>query len=521
MSRKRDHESIDDFIKEKVKNEVQSQTDDEFLQEPGVQQDDPILKKILSAFPSSEGYYGKLYRILSSGKAEMKYVFDALEDVSDPEVVVSELAKERRWGSGDYKLRVFKHGLAGVQKSVTLSIGVDESSVPGQSNPNLLPQESLTDKLRELSDIVSTAREILPRNEAGTSEKMGQTLAETFKSGVDVVKEALGPQLSQLSNSQDNVVKVIGALKDLGIFQRPEPAKTVSETDIIERTIKNLKEMGVLVSPKSGDDSLDKLIKLRETGLIKLAGEDKEDALSLAGKLKPIIELVTSLGLGGGSPERATFWTTVAPHIPTFIEKLATPFREYLELRKLELQQGMRRVGGYIPAANRGPVRPIGPQVKPVVIATEGERISSLGQGEEVPPQQIHPIAAEILNAIQLRDRNYFPRLKEILVLFIGPHVPEALVTEQVSIDTFMSLVSSSPFGQPFNTLEARVYLQDFVSWMKELGGVVRGNGLVVAKCNKCSHEFEFTKLEWEGEEDKSCDDCEGGVLEIVSPISA
>ena len=517
MSRKRDHESIDDFIKEKVKNEVQSQTDNEFLQEPGVQQDDPILKKILSAFPSSEGYYGKLYKILSSGKAEMKYVFDALEEVSDPEVVVAELAKERRWGSGDYKLRVFKHGLAGVQKSVTLSIGVDESSVPGQqSNLNLQPQESLTDKLRELSDIVSTAREILPRNEAGTSEKMGQTLAETFKSGVDVVKEALGPQLSQLSNSQDNVVKVIGALKDLGIFQRPEPAKTVSETDIIERTIKNLKEMGVLVSPKSGDDSLERLIKLRETGLIKLAGEDKEDALSLAGKLKPIIELVTSLGLGGGSPERATFWTTVAPHIPTFIEKLATPFREYLELRKLELQQGMRRVGGYIPAANRGPVRPIGPQVKPGLM---GEEIPP-GQKEEVPPQQIHPITAEILNAIQSRDRNYFPRLKEILVLFIGPHVPGALVTGQVSIDTFMSLVSSSPFGQPFNTLEAKIYLQDFVSWMKELEEVVRGNGLVVAKCNKCSHEFEFSKLEWEEEDDKSCDDCEGGVLELVNPIS-
>jgi hypothetical protein len=506
MSKKRDHESIDDFIKEKVKDEVQSQTEEEYLQEPEVQPDDPVLRKILSAFPSSEGYYGKLYKTLPSGKQEMKYVFNALEEITDPEVSVAELAKERRWGSGDYQFRVYKHGAGGCQKSVRLSIGVDEE--PFQTFPNP-PQETLTNKLKELSDIVSTAREILPKTEAN-SEKMGQTLADTFKSGVDVVKEALGPQLS---NSQDNVVKVIGALKDLGIFQKPEPVKTVSETEIVERTIKNLKEMGVLVSPKSGDDSLDKLIKLRETGLIKLAGEDKDDALSLAGKLKPIIELVTSLGLGGGGPERATFWTTIAPHIPSFIEKLATPFREYVELRKIELQQGMRRVGGYVPVA-RGPVRSI---EKPVV--TGGE--VPLERKEEVPPQQIHPIAAEILNAIQLRDCNYFPRLKEILVLFIGPHVPDTLVTGQVSIDTFMSMVSAAPFGQPFNTLEAKIYLQDFVSWMKEQEGVIGGNGLVVAKCNKCSHEFEFTKEEWEQEKDKSCDDCEGGTLELASPVSA
>ncbi len=514
MSRKRDHESIDDFIKEKVKDEVQSQTEDEFLQEPGVQQDDPVLKKILSAFPSSEGYYGKLYKVLSSGKEEMKYVFNALEEVNDPEVSVAELAKERRWGSGDYRLRVFKHGTAGIQKSVRLSIGVDESSVPGQVNPPQTP-ETLTDKLKELTDIIQTAREIFPKSDEVQSEKMGQTLADTFKSGVDVVKEALGPGLS---NSQDNVVKVIGALKDLGIFQRPEAVKAVSETEIVERTIKNLKEMGVLVSPKSGDDSLDKLIKLRETGLIKLAGEDKDDALSLAGKLKPIIELVTSLGLGGGSPERASFWTTVAPHIPTFIEKLATPFREYLELRKMELQQGMRRVGGYIPAPNRGSGRPIIAQPKP---GLTGEEIPPAGQKEEVPLTQIHPIAAEILNAVQSRDQNYFPRLKEILVLFIGPHVPDALVTEQVSIDTFMSSISSSPFGQPFNTLEAKIYLQDFVSWMKGQGEIVKGNGMVIAKCNKCSQEFDFTKEEWEAEKDKSCDDCEGGILEIVSLVSA
>lgn len=514
MSRKRDHESIDDFIKEKVKDEVQSQTEDDFLQGPEVQQDDPILKKILSAFPSSEGYYGKLYKVLSSGKEEMKYVFNALEEVNDPEVAVAELAKERRWGSGDYRLRVFKHGTAGIQKSVRLSIGVDESSVPGQVNPPQT-QESLTDKLKELTDIIQTAREIFPKSEEGSSAKIGEDLANSFRSGVEVVKEALGPQVT---NSQDSIVKVIGALKDLGVFQKVEPTKTVSETEIVERTIKNLKEMGVLVSPKSGDDSLDKLIKLRETGLIKLAGEDKDDALSLAGKLKPIIELVTSLGLGGGSPERATFWTTVAPHIPTFIEKLATPFREYLELRKMELQQGMKRVGGYIPAnLNRGPGRPIIAQPKP---GLTGEEIPA-GQKEEVPLQQIHPIAAEILNAVQLRDRNYFPRLKEILVLFIGSHVPEALITEQVSIDTFMSMVSSSPFGQPFNTLEAKVYLQDFVSWMRGQGEIVKGNGMVVAKCNKCSQEFDFTKEEWEKEEDKSCDDCEGGILEIVSPISA
>lgn len=520
MSRRRDRGSegsLDNFLKKKAGEAL-----DEELEERGqegllplegdVQPDDPILKKILSAFPSSEGYYGKLYKVLSSGKEEMKYVFNALEEISDPEVSVSELAKERKWGSGDYRLRVFKHGASGCQKSVRLSIGVDEVPLPGQ--PNQPTQEAtVTEKLKELSDIVTTARDIFSKEESGASEKLGQTLAETFKSGVDVVKEALGPQIS---NSQNNVVGIITALKDLGVFQKPEPTKQVSETEIVERTIKNLKDMGIIGAPKSDDDLLSKLLKLRETGLIKMAGEDKEDVSTLAGKLKPIIEMVTSLGLGGGAPERSTFWNTLAPHIPAFIEKLATPFREYLELRKLEIQQNVRRGGRQFIPLNRGPT---GSGLEPG--AQVGAENIAANPSEQETPIQLHPIASEILNAVQTRNLNYFPRLKEILVLFIGPHVPEALVTKQVSIDTFLSMIAQSPVGQPFNIPESKIYLQDFISWLEKQAVVSGGNGMVIVKCNACHEEFDITKEEWEDPgEDKKCE-CGNGILELVSPISA
>lgn len=503
MPRKRDRESIDEMISKKVENTIEEKLEEKELEDEirTSDENDPVLRKILSSFPSSEGYYGKLYKILPSGKEEMKYTFTALEEISDPEVEVSELAKQRGWGSGDYRLRVYRHGASGLARSLGMRIDVGDNLVSSQTTSSI-PPPSVSETLRETINTAATLRDIFPKPDIPMKE-LSQTLSETFKAGIQVTKEAITPQMV---NSQDTVPKIISMLKELGLLEKKQ---VPSELEITERVIKNLKEIGIIgQQPKNAeDDMLDKLIKLKNVGLIKLAGEEKEDAASLAEKIRPLIDLVNTLGLGGNPPERLNFWNTLAPHIPTFFEKFAAPFKEYLEIRKIELQS---RLGGAQPQS-------LIPQSAPATVSPEQ---SKLKEKNNMQPPFENSIINEVLNAVQLRDHSYFPKLKELVSIFIGPHVISALVLDQVSPETLISIVSSSQYGKLFNQEQSKIYLNDFVKWLKSQSETLGGNdGLFTVKCGNCKEEFLFNEKEWQ-DDNKICD-C-GGILERViqeSPI--
>ena len=490
------------FVEDKIEDVIdQRQSEEEVLDQVG--REDPVLKKILSTFPSSEGYYGKLYKMLPSGKMEMKHHFMALEELNDPEIEVAELSKERNWGSGDYKLRVFKQGEAGCQKSLTMRIDVPTVDSSGKETSSLPPQQSLTEKLTELSGIISTVKDILPKNEPTDTRMLSQVLSDTFKSGVQVVKEAMSD--SKGGNGKSSVVEIITALKDLGVIGKEE--KKTNEVELVEKVLKNLKDMGALktTEPK---DTLSELIELRKSGLIKMAGEEKDDTLSSVEKIKSLIEVIGPLLNPSG--EKATFWNTLAPHIPKFIENLASPFRDYIELRKIELQQ---RMGKPLP-----PPQIRRPLVAPVPQSTQAEGSPQ----EDIPIQEqvsnVHPIVAEITAAVASNDQSYFPKLQELIILFIGPHVIPALVSGTVSVDTFLSLVSSSAYGDIFNLPESKVYLEAFIEWSKNQSpsqeAVVAGNGSIPVKCEKCGEEFDVLLEEWKMD-DKVCD-CGGNLKEMI-----
>lgn len=490
MARKRGHESIDEVISKRVEDAIEERLEEKELEDEirSPDENDPILKRILSSFPSSEGYYGKLYKVLPSGKEEMKYTFSALEEINDPEVEVSELAKQRGWGSGDYRLRVYRHGASGLARSLGMRIDVGDGFQPQQSSQPMIQNPPPSEILRETINTASALKNLIPSSEIPMKE-LSQTLSETFKAGIQVTKEALTPQVS---GSQDIPIKIISMLKEMGLLDKRE---ATSELEITERVIKNLKEMGVISQPKNEDDILNKLIKLREVGLIKLAGEDKEDAASLAEKIKPLIDLVNSLGLTGNPPERLNFWNTIAPHIPTFIEKLASPLKDYLELRKLEVEDRIRE---------RIPVQ--APQIS-VQQQKNSPQTAKVNQGNSL---QMNPVIQEIMNAVEERNTSYFPKLKELIAVFIGPHINSALLSGQVTPDTIISLVMNSQYGQFFNKDHCRIYLEDFVNWLREQ----EASNILVARCNKCNQEFEFKENEWVLDS-KICD-C-GGMLEKVS----
>jgi len=495
--------SLGKFVEDKIEDVIdQRQSEEEMLDQVG--REDTALKKIISTFPSSEGYYGKLYKMLPSGKMEMKHHFMALEELNDPEIEVAELAKERRWGSGDYKLRVFKQGEAGCQKGLTMRIDVPVEDASGKEiSSNFPPQQTLAEKLTELSGVIATVKDILPRSEPTDNRRMGEVLAETFKSGVDAVKGAAADK--QGGNGRSTIIELVTVMKELGLIGKEE--KKVNEVELVEKILKNLKDMGALKTTEPRD-TLSDLIKLRETGLIKLAGEDKEDPLSSLEKIKSMIEIFTPLINPTG--EKASFWNTLAPHIPRFIENLASPFRDYIELRKIELQQ---RIG-----------KPLSPQIRRPMVApvplppqTEGSPQEDIPIQEQRP--NVHPIVAEIMGAVASNNQIYFPKLQELIILFIGPHVIPALVSGTVSVDTFLSLVSSSAYGDIFNMPESKTYLEVFIEWVKNQApsqeAVVAGNGFVPVKCEKCGDELDVALEDWKTD-DKICDECGGNLKEMI-----
>jgi len=488
MVKRRGLESIDSLIEKKVKDVVEEKIGDEdtdYLE----QSDDPALQKILSSFPSTEGYYGKLYKILPSGKEEMKHTFEALEEISDPEIEVSHLAKERGWGSGDYRLRVYKHDSPGLQKSLAIRIDVGDTN---KNQQGLIQPQNISDTIKQTLDVATALKQIsqpdLPMRE------INEAISTAYKTGIQVTREALLPQIQ---NQSDSAIKVVSMLKELGLLEKKPQ---VSEMEVTERVIKNLKEMGIIAQPKNEDDILNKLIKLREVGLIKMAGEDKEDVSALAEKIRPIIDLVQSLGLGGVTPEKPNFWTTLAPHIPSFIEKLASPLREYLEIRKIELQQRIQNLSS-VPNQN---IQQIPQSNIPIQNPKEESKENLLAQ---------NPIISEIVNAVQERNHSFFPRLKELLTIFIGGHIFDAIISGQVSKDTVFSLITSSQYGKFFNNEQSKIYFNDFIEWIKKSEVDIKGNGSFYAKCNKCNIEYVFTEEEW-ANDSKICD-C-GGTLEKI-----
>jgi hypothetical protein len=73
-----------------------------------------------------------------------------------------------------------------------------------------------------------------------------------------------------------------------------------------------------------------------------------------------------------------------------------------------------------------------------------------------------------------------------------------------------MNLVISSQWGKYFNNEESRIYLNDFIDWLKE----TEKQKTIIGKCNVCETEFEFPSEEaWESDS-KKCE-CGGTIVRV------
>lgn len=169
-----------------------------------------IIDELLAGVPQDQGFYLKLYKELGPNKYQLKQRIDNFFDWADLEWEVTKIVRQQtkkspsRWGSGSYKLIVWKEG--GIRtrefKPVFLDIDAEEpeNSVSGVSGVPVDPTVSMENQLSSFASMMNALKGIMPpgQDPAQTQE----ILAKAFKSGVDAnPPKDSGPDPNAMQNN--------------------------------------------------------------------------------------------------------------------------------------------------------------------------------------------------------------------------------------------------------------------------------------------------------------------------------
>ena len=460
--------------------------------------DQNIINKMMAQFPSTEGFYGKLYYKAINGKLIFKHHLDMLEEVDDPELEILNLIKERGWEDGDYVLRIFKRGQPECKQTITWSMAT-QSKIPSNGS-SINKADNVQEKLAEMAGILNAVKDITSPSNPVNPNDTAKMMAEAFKSGADTIKSTLPPG----EDTTNSLNKTIETLKSLGLL------KTEEKTDFAKVMISMLpilKELGIIGQPKP-PDVFAELLKFKELGLIKLANDSQEDTLGQVEKLKTLIEVVSSLtgvtGLVGGEKPSIgmKLIETLGPHVPNMVKNITDTVSNIAEVSKLKLSRGL---GGIAPTPSR-------PSFIPPTAPPNLEEISK--DKETLPEPEAatmrNPIVQEIYDSIQSNNEEYFPKLRDLINIYIGGNALDKLVGREITVFAFLQTMNQSLY-ETFFTEEASIkYFNNFLVWhINEIH-----KNMVVGICNQCGEQFDFATRQEFGADSKVCDACGTGTIE-------
>lgn len=464
------------------------------------------IQDLLKSLPGSGDAYLKIYKtkpLPQGSRPQFKGEVNEINMIEDLEVYLRNLAKENSWGSGEYLISVIpKNPKVKPPAPVRLNISYEEE----KSTPD--PGEALKGKIIELKDLVSTIKDLMgsPTNPGASTVEMGRALTDSFKLGMETLKGVMP------APSDDNkILSTITQLQGMGLLGGGATSTAPNQTDLILGVLKILKEMNLFEKRENPPppDMFAQLTHLKELGIIKMASDKEDDPFSMLEKMKSLIELVKPLvGIGGGEAEKPTFGIELVrilgPHVPKMVDRIASTVDNVAEVSKLRLSRTMGGAPPYIP-----PKPPISLE------APMGASTESIGE------VQMHPTIKEIYDAIESRDKTFYPKLNELLNIYVGPHIIPSLLDGSLSIDTFLNSLSSN-LSQPFLTEpKSKIYFEEFLSSFGQLSPKVEDHpgpsGKVVGRCNKCETEYDFDDLASFEADEKRCEEqgC-GGELALV-----
>jgi len=482
--------------------------------------EDKTASKIFSAFPSSKGYYAKIYRLSEDGKWEIKdYTIDAPEIVDDLEIEVKNIVLQKGWGPGTYIVVVRNRDKKGF--FVNRRVVVGEPTIVERMEQARKAQQGISgtiipfpqsDPAEQTIKLMQAARNITAPPPVDVTG-LAKVIADAQKSGAEMVSKSdssdgLTPVVLKIMENQTSILTEL--------IRQVNQKPVVDESSIMERMLKTMKDLGVIGQPPAPkEDLLESLTKLKAAGIIPERKE--EDALSSTEKIMSLINLIRPLVLPESGEKPSALieaLRVVGPQVPKMVENVTGAFRDAAEVTRMKIASQT----GISPERFRYP-RPEQVPLKPPV---KGEPVAELTQSQAKAPESggQNPIIADILQRIDAQDESFFPQLKGLLSLFIGPHVIDGIVSGQITLETFAYLGKPYKLDQAFSTENARKYLEKFKKWLTDQlppeESFPSGSNVIVAACPTCGAQFEFKSRE-DFEHSNICD-CGTVLTEISLP---
>ncbi len=376
------------------------------------------IKKLLSSFPSSEGYYAKIWRIKEDGQWELKdYTIEAPETIPDNDLVreVNRIAKDKQWEPGHYQVQVRQRGTKGVFINQKVLVGnlspIEKKDIP--TNP-------VSDQLDLLSKTISTVDKIRP---SVNVESISNTIMEAIKTGKSMADSNKG-------NGQDSLIlAILPIIKDLLV--KPEAPKI---EEIVERILAKIQPQ------KPQEDFFQQLIKYQEV-TNKLGKRDTG-----LDSVKNVTDIVTALrpltGGGGGIADTPSWSSMLIEHGAKLIEPLIGAFKEFSEAKKLEMEVRLKGFGG-----------------QPTQLGLENQPPALL-------PNAIHPFVSRLMKSVNENDETYFDTLRQ-RIFAMGPHFIDGLVSGELSYDMIIEIAHEG-YGLPLDNQKLRAYFEKFTEWLKQ-----------------------------------------------------
>ncbi len=453
------------------------------------------IDSLLETLPKDSTTYLKLYKVrpLPSGieKPEFKTEIRGLLDIDDLEIHIRNLIKDNNWGPGEYSIRaaaIEPNGRKTFRGKRGFAI---DYTTPLKQESSVIypPQETLTEKINQVKSVVESVKTLSPTSAQPQIDlaSLSRTMVDAIKTGVEIAKPN---QPVDRGNGQDTLIKTVQVLKELG-FKTPEPSKD-QPLDIIS-VLTVLKELGVIGQKEEKRvDIWTEIAKMRELGLIP-GHEKREDPIDSVAKLKTLIDVITPIiSPASEKPSLGVeIIRSIGPHIPDFIGAINN------------VADAARTVRGGSPP----------PYIPPSIPRQATQQPANL------PPRTVQlpvdPTWKEIYSAVMNDDKSFYPRIRELMILYTGPDTLTYLLDGRVSIETFL-LSASSKGGDFLKSDRAVKYFIEFLEWTKQGQPPASGISPILgtsAKCLKCNQVFDFENRE-EFEKDSKVCDC-GGALEL------
>lgn len=443
------------------------------------------IQDLLKSLPSAGDAYLKIYKtkpLPPGSRPQFMGEVNEIGLIEDLEIYLRNLARENKWGTGEYLVSAIpKNRKVKAPPPVRLNINYDEEKTKPDAG------EELKHKVGELKELITTIKDLLgPVKDPGlNTAEVSRALSDSFKLGMETLKGIIPSQ------DENKLISTISQLQTLGLLG-PKGEQT-NQGELILQMLKVIKETGLLDKKETPPppDLFSQLGKLKELGLIKIAGEKdaESDPFQMVEKLKSLIDIVRPLISPGGEAEKPTLGIELVrilgPHVPKMVERIATTIDGVTEVSKLRLTRAMGGSPSPLPAS-------------PPPIAPPS------------PSTQRHPTIQQVYDAIEAGDKEFFPKLKEMLDIYVGPHIIPSLLNKSLNVDQFLQSLAQN-LNEPFLVGEkAKVYFNNFLASFPPPSSLV-------ATCRGCSAEYEFSDAKEFEASDKKCEDC-GGLLVPNSP---